>query len=80
MFFNNGRLPLPPGERKNKVIVLFVSPEPSAYSLVSLITNHQLLITHYDLGLVNYHGLTPVAYLKAKLRLPFAFRTLTEVL
>ncbi len=23
-FFNNGRLPLPPGERKNKVVVLVV--------------------------------------------------------
>jgi len=42
-FFNNGRLPLsfgvaqdlelverPPGERKSKVVVMFVSPEPSA--------------------------------------------------
>jgi len=27
--FNNGRLPLPPGERRNKVVVLFVSPAPS---------------------------------------------------
>ncbi len=29
-FINNGRLPLPPGERKGKVVVLFVSPAPRA--------------------------------------------------
>jgi len=28
--FNNGRLPLPPGERKGKVVVLLVSPVPRA--------------------------------------------------
>ncbi len=49
------------GERKSKVMVLFVSPAP-----VSLITNHLLLITHHsshvmilDLGtwnlLLNHH-------------------------
>jgi len=30
-FINNGRLPLPPGERKSKVVVFFVGPEPIAW-------------------------------------------------
>ncbi len=30
----------PPGERKNKVVVLFVNQTPSAYSLVLSITHH----------------------------------------
>ncbi len=42
--------PLPPGERKNKDVVFFLSPEPNAQRLVSLITSHASRITHYDLG------------------------------
>jgi len=29
-FINNGRVPLPPRERKSKIVVLFFSPEPNA--------------------------------------------------